>query len=534
MTIHRRIFVSTFTFILTAHILSASVQGQPASIDIFPDKVIGPISPYVYGMNAQKFDSSLGSTVRRMGGNRQTGYNWVINASSAGSDWKHFNDDWPCQILGYKNSAEPGAQVTNFVRDNLKLGMDSLITIPLVDFVAGDKKGEVSESEKAPSTRFKHSLPTKKGPYTLTPNPEDKEVYQDEFVNFLVHKLKKAEQGGIKFYCLDNEPGLWSHTHPRIHPRKVAYKELVERSEAMAEAITRLDSGAQVFGPVLYGWGAYMNLQNAPDAKEFSARYPTFIDFYLTQMKALEERHNRRLLHVLDLHWYPEARGGGRRITEPGIDADIVKARLQATRSLWDASYVEDSWITQNSTNRKPIRLIPWIKEKIEKNYPGTKLAFTEYDFGAGHHVSGGLAQADVLGIFGREGVYLACYWGDLKHYIAAAMKLYRNYDGKGSRFGDRAVVVAGNDPSRFSVYAAVDSGNPAKLAVVLVNKDLKEGLRGKIRIANKIAYQVSETYGFDASSPEIRPMAGFDFKDGHLEYSLPPMSAALVALNAK
>ena len=37
----------------------------------------------------------------------------------------------------------------------------------------------------------------------------------------------------------------------------------------------------------------------------------------------------------------------------------------------------------------------------------------TEYNFGAGTHISGGLAELDVLGALGREGVYLATYWGN-------------------------------------------------------------------------------------------------------------------------
>jgi len=35
----------------------------------------------------------------------------------------------------------------------------------------------------------------------------------------------------------------------------------------------------------------------------------------------------------------------------------------------------------------------------------------TEYYYGGGDHISGGLAQADVLGILGREGVFAAALW---------------------------------------------------------------------------------------------------------------------------
>ena len=77
----------------------------------------------------------------------------------------------------------------------------------------------------------------------------------------------------------------------------------------------------------------------------------------------------------------------------------------------------------------------------------------TEYNFGAGDHISGGLAQADVLGIFGREGLYLGNYWGDgpgngkLPSYIKSAFRLFRNYDGKGGTFGDTAVAATHGRP---------------------------------------------------------------------------------------
>ena len=62
---------------------------------IMPDEVIGPISPYVYGIN-DKDPGDTNTTVRRLGGNRTTGYNWENNTSNAGNDWHHFSDDWFC------------------------------------------------------------------------------------------------------------------------------------------------------------------------------------------------------------------------------------------------------------------------------------------------------------------------------------------------------------------------------------------------------------------------------------------------------
>ena len=40
--------------------------------------------------------------------------------------------------------------------------------------------------------------------------------------------------------------------------------------------------------------------------------------------------------------------------------------------------------------------------------YPGTPIGITEYNWGAEDHINGATAQADILGIFGREGLDMA------------------------------------------------------------------------------------------------------------------------------
>lgn len=308
---------------------------------IIPDAVIGPISPYIYGLNDQD-PADTNTTVRRLGGNRLTGYNWINNASNAGSDYKQSSDDWLCKDhLKFTNCDEPAASVIDFVEQNQKAAMDSLITVPMAGYVAADKNGPVLESEKAPSARWKAISLRKKSPFTLNPNPDSKVVYEDEFVNYLVQKLHSAAQGGIKFYDLDNEPGLWPTTHPLLHPKKTSYWELMNKSETLAYSILKIDPNAMILGPVSYGWNGFLSLQDAPDSAEANQSLGTFLDFYLDQMKYIESRDGERLLHVLDVHWYPEAQGGGKRITENDITSASIEARLQAPRSLWDPSYIE-------------------------------------------------------------------------------------------------------------------------------------------------------------------------------------------------
>ena len=502
------------------------VEGGELGFEVKPKTVVRTISPYVYGINSQK-NEGFGATVRRMGGNRQTAYNWEINASNAGNDYQHSSDEWACTAMGYRNCSTPGAQFLDFVADNRAAGMESIVTIPLVDYVTADKLGSVAENEKAPSSRWVRSYPKKPGPFSLAPDLSDGKVYQDEFVNLLVSKLGKAQQGGARFYSLDNEPALWPSTHPRVHPGKTTYREMNDRSEATAAAILAVDPTAFVLGGVMYGWSEFQTLEGAPDATEWNKKYETYLDYFLAAMQKLEAKHGKRLVHALDVHWYPEERGS-KRITEKDVSPKTIVARLQAPRSLWDPDYQGKTGIS--ASNGKPLRLIPWMLERIAERYPGTKLAMTEYAFGAGEHISGGLAQVDLLGIFGREGMYLANYWGDgagntvLPPYVQAAYRLYRNYDGKNSRFGDTA-VAATTDNAKASIFAALDSKKA--LSMIVINKELHTAFSGKIHVEAGNC-KSANVFMLDGSEPTVRPMPAVAVKNDQIDYRLPPLSATL------
>jgi hypothetical protein len=121
----------------------------------------------------------------------------------------------------------------------------------------------------------------------------------------------------------------------------------------------------------------------------------------------------------------------------------------------------------------------------VNQYYPGTKLAVTEYNWGALDHINGALAQADVLGIFGRDGLDLATLWsppnGDQPG--AFAFRMYLNYDGAGSQFGDTNVQAASSDQDKLAIYAAQRSSD-GTLTVAVINKT-NGLLSGTLAIAN-------------------------------------------------
>jgi hypothetical protein len=191
-------------------------------------------------------------------------------------------------------------------------------------------------------------------------------------------------------------------------------------------------------------------------------------------MGAASTSQGRRLLDVLDLHFYSEATGCGTRVNNGSNNTDcVVAARVQSTRSLWDPAYKEYSWITGCCTNGGGIQLVPRMLSKIAAHYPGTNLAITEYNHGGSDHISGAVAQADTLGVFGRDGVFAASYWpllGD-SSWASAAWRAFRNYDGAGKNFGDTSVQAATSDVQHVAAYAAVDSAAPDRVVLVLVHR---------------------------------------------------------------
>ncbi len=509
-------------------------------INVNPDTNRIPISPLIYGSNQDI--AGVNFTLRRQGGNRMTGYNWETNASNAGSDYLHQSDDfltWVSNITGSQANI-PGIVVTNFHDQSVAANHAySIVTLPMAGYVAADKSGPVTTGQVAPSSRWVQLLNTKPTALSLTPDLNDGKVYSDELLNFLVNRYGSATSTtGIKGYALDNEPDLWSSTHARLHPAQPLCAELITRSVDLAKTVKRIDPAAETLGFVSYGFGGYHDFQGAPDwtTEKTKGSYRWFIDYFLDQMKQASTTNSQRLLDVLDLHNYSEAQGGGARVTDNTDYTNIAcnQARLQAPRAFWDATYVENSWIGQYFPGFLPF--LPNIQQSISTFYPGTKLGFTEYNFGGESHISGGIAQADILGIFGKNSVYLASLWplhNDLT-YTAAAFKLYRNYDGTGQQFGDTSVTAAASDVVTCSTFASLESSSTARLHVVVLNKSYSTPTVLNFTVAGTTPYGSARVFAFDSARATITERAAVTNISGNqFSYTLPALTAAHFVLVA-
>jgi hypothetical protein len=502
------------TALLLLPVLLTGAQAEPTVYQVNGGQKT-PISPYVYGHNHPAWGKQgWTAPLARVGGNRLTAYNWETNASNAGSDWHHQNDN----LMG--KDEVPGEAVRAAVAACQERGAACVVTIPLIGRVAADKNGggDVNKTPDYLNKRFVVSLSKKEGPFSDPPDVTDGKVYQDEFVDWVEKKFPKARI----FYSLDNEPELWSHTHARIHPEKLRFDELVRLNIEYAGMVKRVAPKGIVFGFVSYGWHGFTTLQNAPDRNGRD-----FTDFYLQEMSAAGKKEGKRLVDVLDVHFYPEAQGGKKRVTEDDSSPEVAAARIQSPRSLWDPSYKESSWIANSAG---AIRLLPRLREKIDKHYPGTKLALTEYYYGGGDHISGALAQADVLGIYGREGVFAAALWHLGRtddRFIHAAFAMFRNYDGADGAFGDQGLAVSGGDPAKSSLYASVDA--KGRTVLVALNKtDVPMPLR--IELKDLPAFKAAAVYRLTSAEP--RPVAQPDVTPSGttLALELPPFSVTTLA----
>jgi len=504
----------------------------PVTVDTAAD--VRPISPYVYGSNGHDGDAEANVAAVRSGGNRTTGYNWETNYSSAGKDWQHSSDDYLLRDVPADQWRVPGIVVTRFHDWAASLGAADVVTLQMAGYVSADNKGPVAAEETAPSPRWLRVEYRKLGAFSSRPDTSDGVVYMDEFVHFLVQRYGRAADGGVKMYSLDNEPALWASTHPRIHPSPVTCDELIERSVLLCLAVKDVDPTAEVIGPALFGWTAFESLQAAPAQTgwdRYAAQYEDwFINFYLDRMRQAERQHGRRLLDVLDVHWYPEARADGVRIAlERGAASEaLMRERIHAPRSLWDETYRENSWLGQW---RHPIRLLPRLRENIEKHYPGTKLSISEFDYGGAGDMSGAIAHSDVLGLFGKHGVYMSNHWGALRGYVLAAYRIYRNYDGKNSTFGAMSVRAETADPANTSAHASLD--DRGRVHLILINKDMEVPTAFDVSIAHAGPLAAAEAYAVDASGGEVRPLPGVaDIRDNRFTFTASALSVNHLVLH--
>ena len=507
-------------FAATAPHGAAAATGPTLSVNAAASR--HPISPFIYGMNFadQSLAQELRLPVRRWGGNTTTRYNWQNDMSNHASDYYYENipEDNPDA-----SDLPNGSAADRFIEQDRATGTQTLLTIPLIGWVPKQRKSDHPYDCGFPKTRFSSQQSfdmydpncgdgyhTNGSPITGN-DPLDTSVaigptFIQGWMQHLIGRYGTAAQGGVQFYNLDNEPGLWHETHRDVHPAHPSYNELRDLGYQYAAAIKATDPDALVLGPVQDGWARYFyaSYTDNPDPVAQADRDnhggTPFVEWYLQQMQAYDDQHQTRLLDYFDLHYYPQADAVS---LAPAGNAQTQALRLRTTRSLWDPSYVDESWIADTETGNMAVQLIPRMRDWVNQNYPGTKLAISEYNWGALDDMNGALAQADVLGIFGREALDLATLWEppSASDPGAFAFRIYRNYNGVGGSFGETSVSASSSDQGQLAIYAAVRAIDNT-LTLVVVNKSTS-ALTSQVNLAGFTPAAGAQVYRYSAADTQ-------------------------------
>lgn len=509
-----------------------------SKITVTPSEQIRKISPYIYGVNNGADLNAVSAKSIRLGGNRMSAYNWENNMSNAGSDYHNSSDMYLITDIPDEFKRVPGGPALALSSDAKNHGIPyTLLTLQMMGYATSSKRGNVSEENSAPSENWVEVKNRKGSEFTLEPDKKDGTIYMDEYLNYLFDKLGKSDsETGIKAYAMDNEPALWKHTHSLVRGGDLSCAELVERTVDLASAVKEMDSGAEVFGPSLFGYSAFDSLAGAPDWEQLKADngYSWFIDYYLDEMRKAEETNRKRILDVLDLHYYTEAKGEcGERSCNHYDNDNCIKARLDSVKSLYDPEYRENSWITD--TGAKFFPLLTNIEQSIEKYYPDTKLAFTEYNFGGGDHISGAVAEADTLGIFAEHGVYFASIWSfDQNAFQLAAINMFTDYDGNGSGFGD-TLIKCDNGNENISVYSSIDGGSEDTVKIIVTNRSIHDEAPIEINLASENGYERADVYLLSGDTAEIKQSEAVESINGNtFSYTLAPLSVTEFVVHSK
>ena len=462
LTLGRALTAGTLTVTVGGTTTTRTLGSGSATIDDTPGRAI---SPWIYGI-ALPDDlaavDQLGASVVRWGGNATSLYNPELRVTNHAFDWY------------FENSEADDADA--WLEDVTAAGAVPFFSVPALDWVAADDSGcsySVSrygaQQDADPWKPDCGNGKTTGGTEISWNDPADASVPWDE-------AQAGDWLGGLAvppvIVAIDNELDIASSTHRDVHVEPMGYDELYNRWWTYARVVKETLPDALVTGPSSCCWWYYWN-SAAGDADQAAHGGEDLLPWWLDQVAEADAALGERTLDYLDIHYYPND------VFNNDTSAAVSAMRLRSTRGLWDPSYTDEGWIGTDiwATDAQPspneVQLIPRFKALIDAHYPGTGLAIGEWNFGAEGDLSGALAIADVLGIFGREGVDLATYWTTpaLDSPAAAAFALYRDPD---LPFGDTSLDVAFDDPDLLGVYAAVDG---ERTTVVLVNKDPDQDL---------------------------------------------------------
>src|SRR5579884_1586005 len=309
---------------------------------------------------------------------------------------------------------------------------------------------------------------------------------------------------------------------------------------AYAAAIRSVDPSAKIAGFEEWSWWAmfFSGFDQANGAGAANSDYNTHGQMYyypwlLQQLYKYKQNTGTSPLDILTVHCYNA-------IPDNGDDSlSGQQTRNRETRILWDPSFNDPSWYGDIGINGRVINWIPTMRTRVSQYYPGLQIGCTEYNWGDEANLNGATTQADVLGIYGREGFDLATRWTVAKNtntspttyyptYLAS--QIYRNYDGNHSTFGDTSVASTVANPDNLSAFAALRNSDGA-LTVMVINKQ-QGSTPVTVSLANFPSSGVAQAWQISsATQTSITHLADLTVSNNNISTTVPSQSITLFVI---
>jgi hypothetical protein len=518
------------------------------TVSLDPNAPGRAVSPLIYGVNFGSVAQAnrIRWPVRRWGGNAVTRYSWEHDINNRASDWFFYNIENP-----HPNPGElpDNSSSDHFIDETRTAGGEVLLTVPTIGWTPIDRNRRWGFSVTKYGAQQQTECTATGNPPWCNPDagngvrtsgaeitgndPHDtsREVGPSFVTSWMEHiatRVGSAGAGGVRLFALDNEPFLWPFTHRDVHPQKTSYDEMWQRTRDYALAIKTEDPAAKVLGPADWGWCAYFfsALDGCGPGPDRAAHGNLdFTDWYLKQIADYYVANGVKLLDYLDVHYYPQANG----VALSGDESAATSAlRLRTVKSLYDTTYLDESWI--NDMGMGPVKLIPRLRAWIDGRFSGAAaaarpgIAISEYNWGNDAGASSTLAQAEVLAVFGREGVDLATRWVAPEDgtKLEDAFLLYLNYNGVGAKVVGNSIPAASTSVDQVGAYAV---RNGTTLYLLFFNKDTS-ARSVAVNVAGGLSQPLS-LFRFTATS-RLGPAGTATPSGGLVELALPPRSATL------
>src|SRR5262249_36985260 len=209
---------------------------------------------------AQLLDLNI--PLNRNGGNASDTYSYAQDSTNRGSDW-YF------ESIGWGGSAGNGEGMDGWINENRAGGGQARTTLNL--FHLGGKNAISSNLGSFPvnvyggqqsvdpwNTNLGNGVRSN-GTNISGNDPNiayvaNSPAIEQAWIQHLVDTFGNSQSGGVKYYTLGNEPGLWNSTHRDIHPSGDTLPELRDRIINYASMVKGLDPNARILGPEEWGW----------------------------------------------------------------------------------------------------------------------------------------------------------------------------------------------------------------------------------------------------------------------------------------